>query len=95
MTNRTLKKFPRRPLFLLAMLTALVVFPSLSHAAGYKQIIVATGSPYELGLVDALAKAFKQQGGCTVRCVKTPTEPAWPRSKRLCTSQWASPYGDG
>jgi len=75
MNRTTLKRFPRRPFFLLAMLTALVVFPGLSHAAGYKQIVVATGSPYELGLVDALAKAFKQQGGCTVRCVKTPTEP--------------------
>jgi tungstate transport system substrate-binding protein len=40
-----------------------------------KQIVVATGSPFELGLIDELASAFKQETGCTVRCVKTPTGP--------------------
>jgi tungstate transport system substrate-binding protein len=41
----------------------------------YKQIIVATGSPFELGLIDEFAKAFQQKYGGTVRCIKTPTEP--------------------
>jgi len=41
----------------------------------YKQIVVATGSPYELGLVDELAKAFQKKHGGTVRCIKTPTGP--------------------
>lgn len=41
----------------------------------YRQIIIATGSPFELGLVDELAKAFQQKQGGIVRCIKTPTEP--------------------
>lgn len=40
-----------------------------------KQIIVATGSPFELGLVDALGSAFKAKTGTDVRCIKTPTGP--------------------
>jgi tungstate transport system substrate-binding protein len=40
-----------------------------------RQLIIATGSPYELRLVDALAKPFEAKYGCTVRCVKTPTGP--------------------
>ena len=75
MINPVRKKSSLRFCSFLMVLAVLLVLPFLSHAAGYKQIVVATGSPYELGLVDALAKAFKQQGGCTVRCVKTPTEP--------------------
>ncbi len=43
--------------------------------ADYKQIVIATGSPYELGLVDELAKAFQQKHGGVVRCIKTPTGP--------------------
>lgn len=75
MVNPALKKSSLRFCSFLVVLAVLLALPFPSHAAGYKQIVVATGSPYELGLVDALAKAFKQQGGCTVRCVKTPTEP--------------------
>jgi len=41
----------------------------------YKQIVIATGSPFELGLVDELAKAFQQKYGGVVRCIKTPTGP--------------------
>jgi tungstate transport system substrate-binding protein len=41
----------------------------------YRQIVIATGSPFELGLVDEFAKAFQQKFGGTVRCIKTPTEP--------------------
>ena len=41
----------------------------------YKQIVIATGSPYELGLVDELAKAFQKKHGGVVRCIKTPTGP--------------------
>ena len=44
-------------------------------SAQYKQIIVATGSPFELGLIDALAKVFEEETGCVVRCIKTPTGP--------------------
>ncbi len=47
----------------------------LDARAQYKQIVIATGSPFELGLVDALAKAFEQETGCIVRCIKTPTGP--------------------
>ncbi len=49
------------------------------HAQGacqeYRQIVVATGSPFELGLVDEFAKAFEKKYGAIVRCIKTPTEP--------------------
>jgi tungstate transport system substrate-binding protein len=41
----------------------------------YKQIVIATGSPYELGLIDELAKAFQKKYGGVVRCIKTPTGP--------------------
>ncbi len=43
--------------------------------AEYKQIVIATGSPYELGLVDELAKAFQKKHGGVIRCIKTPTGP--------------------
>lgn len=41
----------------------------------YKQIVIATGSPLELGLVDELARAFQKKYGGVVRCIKTPTGP--------------------
>jgi len=41
----------------------------------YRQIVIATGSPFELGLVDEFAKAFQQKYGGVVRCIKTPTGP--------------------
>lgn len=44
-------------------------------APEYKQIVIATGSPYELGLVDELAKAFQKKHGGVIRCIKTPTGP--------------------
>ena len=44
-------------------------------AQEYKQIVIATGSPFELGLVDELAKAFQKMHGGVVRCIKTPTGP--------------------
>jgi tungstate transport system substrate-binding protein len=44
-------------------------------AGEYKQIVIATGSPFELGLVQALAKPFEKETGYTVRVIKTPTEP--------------------
>lgn len=62
--------------FLLFLALSLTVAVSSGHAADqFKQIIVATGSPFELGLVDALANAFQKETGCTVRCIKTPTGP--------------------
>ncbi len=44
-------------------------------APEYGQIVVATGSPYELGLVDELAREFSARHGGAVRCIKTPTGP--------------------
>jgi len=44
-------------------------------AEQYQQIVIATGSPFELGLIDALAKVFEKETGCIVRCIKTPTGP--------------------
>jgi tungstate transport system substrate-binding protein len=64
----------KRTFVLLWILTALALLPPGAFAE-YKQIIVATGSPFELGLVDALAKVFEKETGCIVRCIKTPTGP--------------------
>jgi tungstate transport system substrate-binding protein len=41
----------------------------------FRQIVIATGSPFELGLVTELGKAFGKEYNCTVRYVKTPTGP--------------------
>ena len=41
----------------------------------YSQIVIATGSPFELGLVTELGKAFEKENKCAVRYVKTPTGP--------------------
>ena len=56
----------------------LLAFPAirvLVFSEEYRQIVVATGSPYELGLVDELTKAFQVEYGGVVRCIKTPTGP--------------------
>ena len=50
-------------------------FYATSFSQGHKQIVVATGSPFELGLVDKLAEAFQVKYGVVVRCIKTPTGP--------------------
>jgi len=41
----------------------------------FRQIVIATGSPFELGLVTELGKAFEKEYKCAVRCIKTPTGP--------------------
>lgn len=63
-------------------LRALKFFVLISITFGYqlalaetRQLIIATGSPYELGLIDALAKPFEVKYHCKVRCIKTPTGP--------------------
>jgi tungstate transport system substrate-binding protein len=64
--------------FLSAFCAALIVFLYFSgnlFPQEYRQIVVATGSPYELGLVDALANAFRSKYGGIVRCIKAPTGP--------------------
>jgi tungstate transport system substrate-binding protein len=53
----------------------LLGFYSIAFSQEYRQIVVATGSPFELGLVGALAEAFQAKHGGIVRCVKTPTGP--------------------
>jgi tungstate transport system substrate-binding protein len=53
----------------------LLAFCSSAFCQEYKQIVVATGSPFELGLVSTLSDAFQAKYGGIVRCVKTPTGP--------------------
>ncbi|MBA4393129.1 MAG: hypothetical protein C0407_06225 [Desulfobacca sp.] len=57
------------------ILTLILMNNSYGLAGEYKQIVIATGSPFELGLVQALAKPFEKETGYTVRVIKTPTEP--------------------
>jgi tungstate transport system substrate-binding protein len=58
------------------LILVLGLMPSGFCLAGeYKQIVVATGSPFELGLVQAMAKPFEKETGYTIRVIKTPTEP--------------------
>jgi tungstate transport system substrate-binding protein len=65
------------------LVIALLLFFSLSIAfsttaiAGpqFRQFVIATGSPFELGLVTELGKAFGKEHNCAVRYVKTPTGP--------------------
>ncbi len=52
-----------------------VTFAYQLALADTRQLIVATGSPYELGLIDALVKPFEAKYHCKVRCIKTPTGP--------------------
>jgi ABC-type tungstate transport system permease subunit len=61
----------------LALLILAIVLMQVGFclAGEYKQIVLATGSPFELGLVQALAKPFEKETGYTVRVIKTPTEP--------------------
>ena len=44
-------------------------------AAKYRQIVIATGSPFELGLVPELGNVFAKENNCAVRYIKTPTGP--------------------
>jgi tungstate transport system substrate-binding protein len=67
------KQDASRIIILACSLVGLLGFNLTGFSQEYGQIVVATGSPYELGLVDELAKAFRDQYGGIVRCVKTPT----------------------
>lgn len=60
---------------MMALTATLLAGAAAVGADDFKQIVVATGSPYELGLVQKLAEAFTKQTGCVVRGVKTPTKP--------------------
>ena len=57
------------------ILAVVLMKNSYCLAGEYKQIVIATGSPFELGLVQALARPFEKETGNTVRVIKTPTEP--------------------
>ena len=61
-------------LFAFILVGALGIY-SPAFSQGPKQIVIATGSPFELGLVDELAKAVQKKYGIVVRCIKTPTGP--------------------
>ena len=61
--------------FLLFCSFFLVSCATTIPGAQFRQIIIATGSPFELGLVTELGKAFEKEHECTVRYVKTPTGP--------------------
>jgi tungstate transport system substrate-binding protein len=63
---------------MLLLIPGCTLFPGFQNtlfSQEYRQIVVATGSPYELGLIDELAGAFQSEYEGTVRCIKTPTGP--------------------
>ncbi len=62
-------------LFCVFIITVILGFYTHGFCQEYRQIVIATGSPFELGLVDEFARAFQQKYGGTVRCIKTPTGP--------------------
>lgn len=62
-------------IFLSIFIVGVLAFYSPAFSQGAKQIVIATGSPFELGLVDELAKAVQKKFGIVVRCIKTPTGP--------------------
>ena len=61
--------------FLLFCSFFLVPCATTIAGAQFRQIVIATGSPFELGLVTYVGKAFEKEYDCTVRYVKTPTGP--------------------
>lgn len=68
----------QRNIFVIVLITAVcsLMFCSPQAPSGkFRQIVIATGSPFELGLIGELAKSFKQKHGVDVRCIKTPTGP--------------------
>jgi len=74
--NRIIRnRFPLIALPWVFIVLGVLAFYSPAFSQGPKQIVIATGSPFELGLVDELAKAAKNKYGIVVRCIKTPTGP--------------------
>jgi tungstate transport system substrate-binding protein len=66
----------KRKIFLISFCWIFIVFFSnIALGSQYQQIVIATGSPFELGLVDEMAQVFFKETGCTIRCIKTPTGP--------------------
>ena len=62
----------KKPIIPLFGFLVFILISTVASAEQYKQIVIATGSPFELGLIDALAKVFEKETGCIVRCIKTP-----------------------
>ncbi|MFW6147310.1 MAG: substrate-binding domain-containing protein [Thermodesulfobacteriota bacterium] len=64
------------------LIASLLFFPLLiaSYSTAFaetqfRQFVIATGSPLELGLVPELGKVFAKENNCAVRYIKTPTGP--------------------
>jgi tungstate transport system substrate-binding protein len=56
---------------------SLILVPYTTAIAGaqFRQIVIATGSPFELGLVTEIGNVFAKENNCAVRYIKTPTGP--------------------
>jgi len=61
-------------IFLSCALSLFFYAPAVANPQ-YRQIVIATGSPFELGLVSEMGKVFGKEHNCTVRYIKTPTGP--------------------
>jgi tungstate transport system substrate-binding protein len=73
-----IKSVTRNCLIIVSLLFCFFLLTSPARATAgdqFRQIVIATGSPFELGLVTELGKAFEKEYKCAVRCIKTPTGP--------------------
>ncbi|PPA78803.1 MAG: hypothetical protein C5S46_01680 [Candidatus Methanomarinus sp.] len=53
------------------LVTAFCIFPAAADSTQHDSVLkIATGSPYELGLVDALSTSFNEINNCTVEVTK-------------------------
>jgi tungstate transport system substrate-binding protein len=66
-------------IFLFVLLSCSLLLGSYATATAqtplYRQIVIATGSPFELGLVSEMGTVFGKENNCAVRYIKTPTGP--------------------
>jgi tungstate transport system substrate-binding protein len=65
----------KKPVVFLCCLVVLAQYGPALAEPRFRQMVIATGSPLELGLVPELGTAFGKQHHCTVRYIKTPTGP--------------------
>ena len=67
-----MKAYRKKWLLIIVQTVVFMLLATVMAGAGEK-LVISTGSPYELGLVDALAQPFTERYGIEVVCVKNGT----------------------